>query len=69
MIEERYRIIGITGKKFSGKDTLGSYFVNKYGYTQLAYADTLKNAVKCIFDFDDEQLYGSKKEEIDDFGM
>ena len=30
-------------------------------------ADALKDAVKCIFDFDDEQLYGSKKEEIDEF--
>ncbi len=67
MIDEKYRIIGITGQKFSGKDTLGSYFVKNYNYEQIAYADALKDAVKCIFDFDDEQLYGSKKEEIDEF--
>ncbi len=66
-MEEKYRIIGITGQKFSGKNTLGDYFVENYNYEQIAYADALKDAVKCIFDFDDEQLYGSKKEEIDEF--
>jgi hypothetical protein len=64
---EKYRILGITGKKFSGKDTLGDYFVKNYGYERIAYADALKEAVKCIFDLDDEQLNGSKKEEIDEF--
>ena len=29
-------IIGITGKKFSGKDTLGNYFVKKYDYVLIA---------------------------------
>jgi hypothetical protein len=67
MTESKHRIIGITGKKYSGKDTLGSYFVNNYKYEQIAYADALKDAVKCIFDFDDEQLYGTKKEEVDEF--
>jgi hypothetical protein len=66
-MENKHKIIGITGKKYSGKDTLGSYFVEKHNYVQIAYADALKDAVKCIFDFDDEQLYGSKKEEIDEF--
>jgi hypothetical protein len=63
----KYQLIGITGKKFSGKDTLGNFLVQNYGYEQIAYADAMKDAVKCIFDFDDEQLYGSKKEVIDDF--
>jgi hypothetical protein len=67
MSDTKYRVIGITGKKFSGKDTLGSYFVENHKYEQIAYADALKDAVKCIFDFDDEQLYGSKKEVVDEF--
>jgi shikimate kinase len=67
MIDDKYRIIGITGKKFSGKDTLGNYFVQNYNYEQIAYADAIKDAVKCIFDFDDEQLHGLKKEEVDEF--
>jgi dephospho-CoA kinase len=49
-------IIGITGKKFSGKDTLGDYFVNNHGYIRLAFADALKNACAEIFGFDFEQL-------------
>ncbi|ATZ80931.1 monophosphate kinase [Bodo saltans virus] len=61
------KIIGITGRKFTGKDTLGNYLVDTYGYTRLAYADALKDAVKAIFDFDDEQLYGNKKEDIDEY--
>ena len=65
--ESKYKVIGITGQKFSGKDTLGDYFVNELGYTRIAFADALKEAVKCIFDFDDEQLYGSKKEIPDDY--
>jgi hypothetical protein len=63
----KYKIIGITGKKFSGKDTLGSFFVNNHHYEQIAYADALKDAVKAIFDFDDDQLYGFKKEVVDEF--
>lgn len=65
--QSKYKIIGITGRKFSGKDTLGDFFVKSYNYKQIAYADALKIAVKAIFDFDDEQLYGNKKEEVDDF--
>jgi hypothetical protein len=61
------KLIGITGRKFSGKDTLGNFLVNEYGYERMAYADALKECVRAIFDFDDDQLYGSRKEEIDDY--
>jgi hypothetical protein len=59
------RIIGITGKKFSGKDTLAKYFIDKYGYKRIAFADVLKDICKTIFNFSDDQLYGNKKEEED----
>lgn len=61
------QIIGITGRKFNGKDTLGNYFVSKYGYKRMAFADALKNACREIFGFNDDQLYGDKKEEIDEY--
>lgn len=61
------KIIGITGKKFNGKDTLGDYYVKNYGYIRLAFADALKNACREIFGFNDEQLYGNQKETTDDF--
>lgn len=65
-MEDKYRVIGIAGKKFSGKDTLGSYFVNNYEYEQIAYADPLKE-IGTLFGFNNEQLYGSKKEVVDEF--
>lgn len=58
-------IIGITGKKFSGKDTVGNYLVEKYDYKQYAYATALKLAVKDIFEFTDEQLNTELKEVVD----
>ena len=32
-------IIGITGRKRHGKDTLGDYLVSNYGYTKIGFAD------------------------------
>jgi hypothetical protein len=60
-------IIGITGRKYSGKDTVGEFLVKNYNYERIAYADALKDVARDIFNFDDEQLYGSKKEEIDEY--
>ncbi len=62
-----HQLIGITGLKRSGKDTLGSNFVEKYGYKRLAFADALKDGCKEIFGFTDDQLYGDKKETIDEY--
>lgn len=61
------QIIGITGRKSNGKDTLGSYLVENHGYKRIAFADALKDASKCIFSLNDEQLYGNSKEKIDEF--
>ncbi len=59
-------LIGITGKKYHGKDTIGNIF-KKYGYVQLSFAQPLKDACKIIFHFNDDQLNGDKKEIIDDY--
>jgi len=61
------QIIGITGKKFAGKDTLGNYFVENHGFERIAFADPLKSAIKVIWKLNDEQLYGDKKEVVDEF--
>lgn len=59
-------IIGITGKKYSGKDTIANYLVNDYWYEKMAYASPLKETCRILFGFNDDQLYGTKKEEIDE---
>lgn len=60
-------IIGITGRKFNGKDTLGKMLIQLYNYTRLAFADPLKEACKCVFSFTNEQVYGNLKEVVDDY--
>lgn len=60
-------IVGITGKKFNGKDTLGNHLVSKYNYVRIAFADPLKEVIKTVFNFNDEQLYGESKEIIDEY--
>ena len=61
------KVIGITGLKRSGKDTIGGIFVKKYNYTRLAFADPLKNIVKIMFNFNNEQLNGDLKEVEDEY--
>ena len=60
-------IIGISGKKYSGKDTIADHIVKKFGFVKISFGDTLKKALKVIFNFNDEQLYGNKKEVVDNY--
>lgn len=64
--DNKYPRIGICGRKFNGKDTLAEYLVKNHGYEQMAFAKPIKDISKILFGFNDEQLYGSKKEEIDE---
>lgn len=58
-------MIAFCGKKGVGKDVCSDYLVKKYNYKKYAFATPLKEAVKCLFLFNDEQLYGDEKETID----
>lgn len=66
-------IIGILGLKGSGKDTIGNYLIENYNFKKLAYADSLKDAICCIFGWDREMMEGSTtesrlwREEIDPY--
>ena len=61
------KIIGVCGKKFNGKDTIADYLVNNFGFIKISFGDSLKRASKDIFGFSDEQLWGNKKEIVDDY--
>lgn len=60
-------IIGLCGKKFSGKTTFGKYVKEKYNYKIYSFGESLKKSLKEIFYFTDEELNGNKKEIINDY--
>lgn len=43
-------IVGLTGKKRHGKDTVGSILVGEHGFVRIAYADALKESAAALFD-------------------
>ena len=43
-------LIGLNGSKGSGKDTVGQYLVEEYGFTRLSFADKLKQSAAALFD-------------------
>ena len=59
-------LIGMCGRKRSGKDTAGDYLIEKYNYVQYSFAGPLKRACKEIFMFSDQQTEGNDKEMFDD---
>ena len=63
---KNYKIIGISGGKRCGKDTISDYLVENYGFHKYTLADPIKDVCKRIFDFSDEQLFGDLKDVIDE---
>ena len=59
-------LIGLCGKKQSGKDTIADHIINNYYFRKRAFAEPLKEACKIIFNFSDEQVYGDLKEVYDE---
>jgi hypothetical protein len=61
-------IIGLTGTKNSGKDTIGNYLANKYAFTKICFAEPLKKSCQVIFGFTNYQLNDvTAKEKIDPY--
>ena len=62
------KIIGLCGKKGSGKDATGKILIEIYGFTKYSFADPLKRGVKEMFGFTDEQCWGEQsiKEKVDE---
>lgn len=52
------KIIGISGRAGSGKDTAAKFFVDQHGYVIVALADELKRTAKKWYGFTDAQLWG-----------
>lgn len=60
-------VIGLCGPAGSGKSTVASYLVEKYGAQKHSFTGPLKEMVKRALSFTDEQVYGTQeqKEAID----
>lgn len=55
-------IIGISGKKKSGKDTVANYLKDKFGYTVYHYADPLKEFCRDLLGLDEKLLWGTDED-------
>lgn len=59
------KLIGITGKARSGKDTIARMLFAQHAFTRIAFADPLKLAAQQMFGLSKEQTWGDyKKEEV-----
>lgn len=69
--EAKYRrgpgvLIGLTGKAGTGKDTVGNYIRDTYGFQTLSFAGPLKKGVSALFDIPMETLFSrTEKEQTD----
>lgn len=45
-------LLGVTGALGSGKDTVGAYLVQNYGFRRFGFADLLKESAGALFDVD-----------------
>ncbi len=53
-------LIGLIGRKSSGKSTAANYMTAKWFYAQYAFADPLKRGIIEIFGIPDESVYGTE---------
>lgn len=57
------RLVALSGRSGSGKDAVAGHLVAR-GYVRVAVADTLKHAMRSIFELDDDQLWGEGRNVI-----
>lgn len=57
-------IIGLTGKKGCGKNTVGEYLAVNYGFEQGGFADILKEAAGALFHVHPDQVDQWKNESV-----
>lgn len=58
-------IVGVLGKKRSGKDTTGDYLVSNKKFVKYSFANPLKRGAMEIFGFTEDQVFGDSKDIID----
>lgn len=61
----RINLIGICGRKGSGKDTAADFISHHYGFAKRALARPIKDLCRDLFDLSKAQLEGDLKEQVD----
>ena len=59
------QLVGICGRKGSGKDTVADFISRRYGFEKRALAQPIKHICGYLFNFNEAQLDGPLKEAID----
>lgn len=59
-------LIGLCGRKGSGKDTVAGILAEQHGFLPHALATPLKRVCAELFDFTDDQLWGESREVLDE---
>jgi hypothetical protein len=60
-------IVGFGYKARVGKDCAADYLCQHFGFQKTGFSEALKAACRVIFHLSEEQLYGDKKELIDEY--
>jgi hypothetical protein len=60
-------LLGISGKRGTGKDLLGAILVNQYGFQRLSFAANLKRLCQVMFHLSEEQTDGTLKEQPSEY--
>ena len=58
------KLIGITGKARSGKDTIAEYLWGRHAFTRIAFADPLKLAAQAMFGLSAAQTWDADQKEV-----
>ena len=58
-------ILLLCGYKGSGKDIFAKYMESRYTHTHMKVSQPLKESLKILFDFTEEQIEGNQKDVID----
>lgn len=62
----RVVVIGLTGLAGSGKSTVAQRLVERWGFTEFAFADALKEGLRAAFGLEPEDFQGARKEAPND---
>jgi hypothetical protein len=64
-MEKMQRIVCLCGYKRSGKDYVANLLRENHGYRHMQIAHRLKETLRVMFGFNDDQLHGAFKETVD----